>query len=55
MVLVMTSALVVETSVTTTDYSPSQDYTNPDDQTTILHIIRLFAVRDGVLVFHENR
>ena len=40
MVLVMTSAQVVEKSVTTTDNSPSQDYTNPDDQTTyyILHI-----------------
>ena len=27
----MTSAQVVETSVTTTDNSPSQDYTHPDD------------------------
>ena len=51
MILLMTSTQVVETSVTTTDNSPSQDYTNPDDQTTILHIIRLFAVKDGVLVF----
>ena len=33
--LVMTSAQVVETSVTTTDNSPSQDYTQPDDQTTL--------------------
>ena len=32
----MTSAQVVETSVTTTDNSPSQDYTHPDDQTTLL-------------------
>ena len=55
MVLVMTSALVVKTSVTNTGNSPSQDYTNPNDQTTILHIIRLFAVTDGVYVFHENR
>ena len=55
MILLMTSTQVVETSVTTTDNSPSQDYTNPDDQTTLLHIIRLFAVRDGVLVFRENR
>ena len=31
----MTSAQVVETSVTTTDNSPSQDYTHPDDQTTL--------------------
>ncbi|PFX15321.1 Transposon Ty3-G Gag-Pol polyprotein [Stylophora pistillata] len=28
---------VVETSVTTTDNSPSQDYTHPDDQTTPSH------------------
>ena len=33
----MTSAQVVETSVTTTDNSPSQDYTHPDDQITLLH------------------
>ena len=32
----MTSAKVVETSVTTTDNSPSQDYTHPYDQTTLL-------------------
>ena len=32
----MTSAQVVETSVTTTDNSPSQDYTYLDDQTTPL-------------------
>ena len=24
--------------VTTTDNSPSQDYTHPDDQTTLLHV-----------------
>ena len=36
--LMMTSAQVVETSVTTTDNSPSQDYTHPDDQTTLLHV-----------------
>ena len=34
----MTSAQVVETSVTTTGNSPSQDYTHPDDQTTLLHV-----------------
>ena len=34
----MTSVQVVETSVTTTDNSPSQDYTHPDDQTTLLHV-----------------
>ena len=33
----MTSAQVVETSVTTTDNSLSQDYTHPDDQITLLH------------------
>ena len=32
--LMMISAQVVKTSVTTTDNSPSQEYTNPDDQTT---------------------
>ena len=32
----MTSAQDVETSVTTTDNSPSQDYTYLDDQTTLL-------------------
>ena len=32
----MTSAQVVETSVTITDNSPSQDYAHPDDQTTLL-------------------
>ncbi|CAH3162654.1 unnamed protein product [Pocillopora meandrina] len=30
---------VVETSVTTTDNSPSRDYTYPDDQTTLLQNI----------------
>ena len=30
---------VVETSVTTTDKSPSQNYTHPDDQITLLHVI----------------
>ena len=32
----MTSAQVVETSVTITDNSPSQDYTQPDYQTALL-------------------
>ena len=36
--LMMTSALVVEMWVTTTDNSPAQDYTHPDDQTTLLHV-----------------
>ena len=34
----MTSAQVFETSVATTDSSPSQNYTHPDDQTTLLHV-----------------
>ena len=34
----MTSAKVVETLVTTTDNSASQDCTHPDDQTTLLHV-----------------
>ena len=33
----MTFAQVVKMSVTTTDNSPSQDYTHPNDQTTLLH------------------
>ena len=32
----MTSTQVVETSVTTTENIPSQDYIHPDDQTTLL-------------------
>ena len=36
--LMMTSTQVVKTSVTTTENSPSQDYTPLDDQTTLLHV-----------------
>ena len=46
--LMMTSTQVVETSVTTTDNSPSQDYTHPDYQTTLLHVtpgFKPFTVR----------
>ena len=32
----MTSAQVVKMLVTTTNNSPSQDFTNPDNQTTLL-------------------
>ena len=32
--LMMTSAHVIEMSVTVTDYSPFQDYPHPDDHTT---------------------
>ena len=35
--LMMTSARFVETSVTTTDNTPSQGCTDPDDQTILLH------------------
>ena len=38
----MTSAQVVETAVTTTVNSPFQDYTHPDDQTTLLHFTPVF-------------
>ena len=41
--LIVTSAQVVETSVTIADNSPSQDYTHPDDQTTLLHILILLS------------
>ena len=40
----MTSAQVVETSVTTTDNSPSQDYTHPDHQTTLLRNPRVQTI-----------
>ena len=36
----MTSAQVVETSATTTDTSPSQEYTNPDEYTTLSQKIK---------------
>ena len=35
----ITSAQVVETSVTTTDNGLSQDYSHPDDQTTLLQML----------------
>ena len=35
----MTSAQVVETPDTTTDNNPSQDYTHPDDQTTLIQCL----------------
>lgn len=34
----MTSAQVVETSASTTDNSPSQDHTHPDDQTILSYL-----------------
>ena len=47
----MTSAQVVETSVTTTLGSTSQDYTHPDDQTTLL---QLKTVRKSCLQGNES-
>ena len=35
--LSLKASKVVETSVTITDNSPSQEYTHPDDQTTLLN------------------
>ena len=40
LVVKMTSAQVVETSITTTDNSPSQDCTHPHDQTTLSHSLK---------------
>ena len=45
----MTSAQVVETSVTITDNSPSQDYTHPNDQTTLLHVFVLCYILPRVI------
>ena len=35
--MMTSSQVIVETSVTTTDNCP-QDYTHPEDQTTLLHV-----------------
>ena len=43
----MTSAQVFETSVTTTDNGPSQDYTHPDDQTTFLNVILFSQISES--------
>ena len=50
---------VVETSVTATDNSPSQDYTHPDDQTTLLHVtsgltLKPFTVQNFSLQYQYN-
>ena len=56
--LMMTSAQVVGTSVTLTDNSPSQDYTHPDDQITLLHVSLKHEsnvhVRDQMLLVTEQ-
>ena len=52
----MTSAQVVETSVTTTNNSPSQDYTHPDNQTTLLHVtngFKTFTVKAVLLASQQ--
>ena len=46
----MISAQVVKTSVTTTDNSPYQEYTNPDDQTTPSH----FTPGSNHLLYFNN-
>ena len=51
----MTSAQVVETSVTTTDNSSSQDYTHPDDQTTLLHLLIFFVAYRPPPALHKKR
>ena len=43
--LMMTSAQVVERSVTITNNSPSQDYTHLDDQMTPLNVTPRFKAR----------
>ena len=48
----MTSAQVVETSVTITDNSPSQDYTHPDDQTTVLYSITCYPWVLNLLLYY---
>ena len=50
----MTSAQVVETSVTTTDNSPSQDYTHPDDQTTLLQANLLLSTELITQIGHRT-
>ena len=49
----MTFAQVVETSVTVTDNSPSQDYPHPDDRTTLSTVCGLFGqgTRQQVRIF----
>ena len=50
----MTSAQVVETLDTTTDNNPSQDYTHPDDQTTLTQCLFFAALLKYRLYFHFN-
>ena len=50
----MTSAHVVETSVTITDNSPSQDYTHPDDQTTLLQVLNIISSLYIVFIYGSS-
>ena len=45
----MTTAQVVETSVTVNNNSPIQDYVHPDDQT------QPFEMTPGIQTFHNNK
>ena len=48
---------VVETSVTTTDNSPSQDFSHPNDQSTLLHVttgFKPFTVQNFSLQYQYN-
>ena len=49
----LTSFQVVETSVTITDNSPCQDYTHPDDQTTLLHV-NLYCTKLPVILSRRS-
>ena len=51
---------VIETSITTTDNSPSQDYTHPNDQTTPLHVtsgltLKPFTVQNFSLQYQADK
>ena len=51
---------VIETSITTTDNSPSQDYTHPNDQTTPLHVtsgltLKPFTVKNFSLQYQADK
>ena len=48
----MTSAQVVETLVTTTDNSISQDYTHPDDRTKLLQ--NYYCTSNDILMAQEK-
>ena len=51
----MTSAQVVETSVTVTDNSPFQDYPHPDDHTTRSNTITGRLTDDFAQLYRESK